>query len=713
MTAFNKSFRMTFFSLVVLVGYWGLVNPAFGQLSLISSTPADERTNVGTLTTIELKFSAPLDTTADFDGFYLGIEIFPADSVGEAESVTISNDLTTVTAANVPLTENTKFVILLTGARSNTGAPLDRPYVITFTTANSLPPGSISGEVSFPSGNPSGAIVGLFEGGFFAGDPTAFAVTLSPYTVKFLANGTYFPIAVKDINGDGAIDLFGGDAFGIYDPNGDGIPDSVVVSGGNAVSGVNMTLFAPVAVTARDNFSNVEAAAQILAADAALVAVSAPAISPEDGTAVAWLYGFFSENTKQTLTLLKLAGIVIPIELEDGELPDSTALPGNWIDSNVAADSAEANGGNDFRTANPDAQVTAVLFNIPEIEGGALGKSASFATKVLWPRNAGFAKTGRLERVNKSVGSANPAAAWVFFYLSEATGEDFTIALDAQTGRPLRIPGPGPTAARTNLLAANQAASIWAADAVSVLVGNTTPDLTPTGTATAWTFAYYSATKDSARAFFLVSGLVVGQESAQIGDLPSKEALPEGWIDTPVASLVAEANSNNFRSLHSDAIVQALLSRGLLQNAPSRAVWRFTYVSQTDQAILTLHIDALTGALITAVKEESEFANAPTSYVLQQNYPNPFFSGVKSRSVGNPETVIEYQLPQSGEVDLAIFDLMGHKVRELVREIKPAGSYKARWDGRDDKGNRLTGGIYFYRLKSGEFVRTKRMILLQ
>jgi len=96
-------------------------------------------------------------------------------------------------------------------------------------------------------------------------------------------------------------------------------------------------------------------------------------------------------------------------------------------------------------------------------------------------------------------------------------------------------------------------------------------------------------------------------------------------------------------------------------------------------------------------------------YSLAQNYPNPF----------NPVTVIVYYLPDLGyqpaEVELTIFNLLGKQVRTLVKERQYPGEHRAIWDGKDDEGNDVASGIYFYRLKvSGvEFVKAKKMVLIR
>lgn len=91
------------------------------------------------------------------------------------------------------------------------------------------------------------------------------------------------------------------------------------------------------------------------------------------------------------------------------------------------------------------------------------------------------------------------------------------------------------------------------------------------------------------------------------------------------------------------------------------------------------------------------------SWSLFQNHPNPF----------NPETDIRYSLAQEAQVSLAIYNLLGQKVRELVNAQQPAGIYTAHWDGKDELGRPVGSGIYFARLVVGEFVDTKRMLLVK
>lgn len=93
----------------------------------------------------------------------------------------------------------------------------------------------------------------------------------------------------------------------------------------------------------------------------------------------------------------------------------------------------------------------------------------------------------------------------------------------------------------------------------------------------------------------------------------------------------------------------------------------------------------------------------PEEYVLSQNYPNPF----------NPETKICYQLPQTDQVTIMIYNSLGQNIRTLVNKVQPAGSYSTRWDGRDDEGMAVASGIYLYEIKADQYHEVKKMLLLR
>ncbi len=93
----------------------------------------------------------------------------------------------------------------------------------------------------------------------------------------------------------------------------------------------------------------------------------------------------------------------------------------------------------------------------------------------------------------------------------------------------------------------------------------------------------------------------------------------------------------------------------------------------------------------------------PKSFSLSQNYPNPF----------NAVTIISFALPYASDVKVEIFNILGQKVKDLVDEKVSAGYKQVVWDGRDNDGVNVASGIYFYRIRAGDFVETRKMTLLK
>jgi hypothetical protein len=109
--------------------------------------------------------------------------------------------------------------------------------------------------------------------------------------------------------------------------------------------------------------------------------------------------------------------------------------------------------------------------------------------------------------------------------------------------------------------------------------------------------------------------------------------------------------------------------------------------------------------LLRVINEAAKLKiNLPTAFALSQNYPNPL-------AASNRQTEIGYTLPVAAAVKLSIYNLLGHEVAVLVNAWQTPGVKKVVWDGRDKQGNRVTTGIYFYRLTAGNFVATRKMVL--
>jgi hypothetical protein len=115
----------------------------------------------------------------------------------------------------------------------------------------------------------------------------------------------------------------------------------------------------------------------------------------------------------------------------------------------------------------------------------------------------------------------------------------------------------------------------------------------------------------------------------------------------------------------------------------------------------TLRVDGIrvmTNWNIATYVEERSLDNLPSSFALSQNFPNPF----------NPSTNFTYQIGKEGFVSVKIYDVLGHEAATLVNEYKPAGSYRATWNA-----SGFGSGIYFYKMQTGSFTETKKMILIK
>jgi hypothetical protein len=93
----------------------------------------------------------------------------------------------------------------------------------------------------------------------------------------------------------------------------------------------------------------------------------------------------------------------------------------------------------------------------------------------------------------------------------------------------------------------------------------------------------------------------------------------------------------------------------------------------------------------------------PFTFELAQNYPNPF----------NPETTIRFQLARQGNVTIKIYNILGQKVRTMIDEVKPAGTYTIKWNGTNDRGLLVSSGIYFYQMISADFFKVQKMLFLK
>ena len=98
-----------------------------------------------------------------------------------------------------------------------------------------------------------------------------------------------------------------------------------------------------------------------------------------------------------------------------------------------------------------------------------------------------------------------------------------------------------------------------------------------------------------------------------------------------------------------------------------------------------------------------ESAPVPLDYILFQNYPNPF----------NPSTSVKFQVPQTSDVTIKVFDMLGQEVRTLFTGEVLRGNYTTEWDGLNDAGQQMSSGSYIYRMIAGEFMQAKKMVYVK
>ncbi|MDY6914945.1 MAG: T9SS type A sorting domain-containing protein, partial [Candidatus Cloacimonadota bacterium] len=117
------------------------------------------------------------------------------------------------------------------------------------------------------------------------------------------------------------------------------------------------------------------------------------------------------------------------------------------------------------------------------------------------------------------------------------------------------------------------------------------------------------------------------------------------------------------------------------------------------------------GGMLKYASIKVEFVNTstnpeeviPANIALKGNYPNPF----------NPETTIQYSVNNPANVKIEVYNTKGQKVRTLVDEHKNAGEYNVVWQGKNEAGNSVASGVYFYRLTSNNETEAKKMLLIK
>jgi len=132
--------------------------------------------------------------------------------------------------------------------------------------------------------------------------------------------------------------------------------------------------------------------------------------------------------------------------------------------------------------------------------------------------------------------------------------------------------------------------------------------------------------------------------------------------------------------------------------------YEIAYLINADEPVPEGYIDPSTPNIdYMSALDADDNSPLPAKFALEQNRPNPF----------NPTTEITFSVPAEVKVQLIVYNLLGQPVRKLVDETKPAGQYTVTWDGQDDAGRPTASGVYQYRMVAGDFVDSRKMLLLK
>ncbi len=129
--------------------------------------------------------------------------------------------------------------------------------------------------------------------------------------------------------------------------------------------------------------------------------------------------------------------------------------------------------------------------------------------------------------------------------------------------------------------------------------------------------------------------------------------------------------------------------------------WPSGMVDEITDFLPNKFVTVTEGGEVTSV--EDEILLTPKAFTLGQNYPNPF----------NPTTSIEYTLATTSDISLKVYNIRGQEIRTLLSGLQSAGTHTIAWDGRDNFGKTVAGGVYIYRIKTGSLVQSNKMVLLK
>lgn len=161
--------------------------------------------------------------------------------------------------------------------------------------------------------------------------------------------------------------------------------------------------------------------------------------------------------------------------------------------------------------------------------------------------------------------------------------------------------------------------------------------------------------------------------------------------------------SDNLSKLEEDTLTTTSETSTSITQLKTNATYHWKVVAidkfgTTTSSLSTFSFNTTT--LNTISDPNFNYINKPT---LFQNFPNPF----------NPSTTINYSLPIESDVTISVYDILGIKVNQLISSKQPSGNHLIEWNGTDIYDNRISAGIYFYQLQAGDFIQTRKMVIMK
>jgi len=720
---------LTFFLILLL-----LPITLTAQFAVVSTQPSNLSTNVPLVTTISITFSEPLDTNAMND-------VAESTMFTNVDSVTFGGftpDARTM-YANVVLKPSTDYFLAFTYAKALSGAEITTSHVYYFTTGTAFSPYSVSGTILPGSMNISTerCIVALSKINFMEQEtdegPPPFGGWANvnndgTFTIPYVANGTYWPIVAKDGNGDGMIEPGkDGDILVMGDP---------IIVNNASVTGVTLTFFSLLSTQPANLATNVPLTTTI----------SMTFSEPLDTFALnnsedSWFsnienmvsYGYSSDlkttwancilepNTTYFFAFTFVRSMFGAVITKPQIIYFTTgpALAPASVSGTVSSGSTGVQPGGAF------VALSKVNFMETDVEGpppfggfAVVQENGAFtiphvANGTYWPLAAKDVDgDGRL-RPDKGADVI-------------AFGDSIVVANNISvTGVNLTFFSFTPLTFHETIARAESLAAVHL-PADRSLRRVTAWDVDTLGRSTGWEYAY--SINNNTAAMSLRIG-TMNNEMEPITDpfylewILSMKPVTNYHLAAPSSTVIANIENNGGRQIRTADIpqwwefgIELTLSNqtsgwfGWWQGLDTSkiywaAAYAYNYQVDEDQNMWMggrlFLCDVSTGAILTTqdiFTGTKPDGTTPTGYVLEQNFPNPF----------NPTTTINFSLPVSGTATLTVFDMLGREVRTLLNERRDAGSHSVRFNAQG-----LPSGVYFYQLRSGSYIATKKMIVLE